>query len=237
MLVSCFWDILLKKSCIPIGKRSCKSAIQLNGVSKAERVGDFIALGDGTMVQTDVEGYLDGDYPVFMGRSKLVSREQFRVPAGRDSVSSPGLSSASTFADAGVCATAAVQGNSGTVLTSGQEAGLSEENDPQPTAIGPCGYAHFSPPKTAEETARRIERAGSTPPPTPTQDLDVISDEVTEHTAHEESSVLYEHDASYPLTIAQGQPPMERHLVPLSATPTAVPSPALPTLFPTPFPL
>ena len=66
-------------------------------VPKAERVGDFIALGDGTMVQTDVEGYLDGDYPVFMGRSKLVSREQFRVPAGRDSISSSELSSASSF--------------------------------------------------------------------------------------------------------------------------------------------
>ena len=76
-----------------------------------------------------------------------------------------------------------------------------------------CGV----PPETAEEASRRIERAGSTPPPTPTQDSDVISDEVTVHTAHEESSVLHEHDASYPLTIAKGQPPMERHLVPLSA--------------------
>ena len=55
-------------------------------VPKAERVGDLIALGDGTIVQTDVEGNLDGTYPVFMGRSKWVSREQFRVPGGRDSI-------------------------------------------------------------------------------------------------------------------------------------------------------
>ena len=103
------------------------------------------------------------------------------------------------------------------MLRSGQVAGLSEENDPQPAAIGSCGYAHFEGdvlPETAEETSRRIEHAGSTPPPTPTRNLDVIVDEGTEHTAHEDSSVLYEHGASYPLTIAQGQPPMERHLVP-----------------------
>jgi hypothetical protein len=136
-------------------------------VRKAERVGDFIALGDGTMMQTDVEGYLDGDYPVFIGRSKLVSREQFRVPGGRDSISSPELSSASSCADADACAAAAIQGNSGTIITSYQEAGLSEENNPQPTAIGSCGYAHFEgdiPPGTAEEASRRIEHAGSTPP-------------------------------------------------------------------------
>jgi hypothetical protein len=169
-------------------------------VPKAGRVGDLIALGDGTMVQTDVEGYLGGTYPVFMGRSKLVSREQFRVPGGRDSISSPALSSTPSCADADVCAAAAIQGNSGTILTSGQEAGLSEKNNPQPTAIGSCGYAHFEgdiPPETAEKASRRIEHAGSTPPPTPTQDSDVISDEVTEHTAHEDSSVSYEYDASY----------------------------------------
>ena len=191
------------------------------------------------MVQTDVEDYLDGTYPIFTDRSKLVSREQFRVPGGRDSISSPRLSSTSSCADADVCAAAAVQDNSGTTLTSGQEVGLSEKNNPQPTAIGSCGYAHFEgniPPETAEEASRRIEHAGSTPPSTLARDSDVIIDEATEHTAHGDSSVSYEHDASYPLTIAQGQPPMERHLVSLSATPTAVPSPALPTLFPTPFP-
>jgi hypothetical protein len=37
--------------------------------------GDLIALGDGTRVQTDVDGHLDGTFPIFMGRSKLVSRE------------------------------------------------------------------------------------------------------------------------------------------------------------------
>ena len=117
--------------------------------------------------------------------------------------------------------------------------GLSEKNNPQPTAIGSCGYAHFEgniPPETVKEASQRIEHAGSTPPLTPAQDSDVIIDEATEHTAHEDSSVSYEHDASYPLTIAQGRPPMERHLVPLSATPAAVPPPALPTVFPTPFP-
>jgi hypothetical protein len=153
---------------------------------------------------------------------------------------SPRLNQAArqVFFDADERATAAVQGNSGTMLTSGQEAGLSEEDDPQPSAIGSCGYAHFegdAPPETAEETSRRIERAGSTPPPTPARNLDVSIGESTEHTAHEDSAVLYEHDASYPLAIAQGQPPMGRHLLPLSATPTAVPSPTLPTLFPTPF--
>ena len=81
-------------------------------VPKAERVGDLIALGDGTLVQTDVEGHLDGDYPVFMGRSKLVSREQFRVPAGHESISSSESSSASSFSDVDVRATATVQGNS-----------------------------------------------------------------------------------------------------------------------------
>ena len=61
-------------------------------VPYSERADDLIALGDGTIVQTDVKGNLDGTYPIFMGRSKLVSREQFRVPDGRDSISSQKLS-------------------------------------------------------------------------------------------------------------------------------------------------
>ena len=48
----------------------------------AERAGDLIALGDGTIVQTDVQGNLDATYPILMGRSKLVSRGQFRIPGG-----------------------------------------------------------------------------------------------------------------------------------------------------------
>ena len=87
--------------------------------------------------------------------------------------SSPKSSSAPSFANADcsdVHATAAFQGNSNTMLTSGQEAGLFEEDDPRPSVIGSCGYANFEgdvPPEAAGETTRRIERAGSTPPPTP----------------------------------------------------------------------
>ena len=116
---------------------------------------------------------------------------------------------------------------------------MSEENSSQPTAIGSCGYARFEgniPPETSEEASRRVEHAGSTPPSTPAPDSEVVIDEAAENISHVDSTVSYKLDASYPLTIAQGQPPMERHLVPLSAMPTAVPPPALPTLFPTPFP-
>ena len=208
-------------------------------VPKAERAGVLIALGDGTMVQADMDGYLDGTHPVFMGRSKLVSREQFRIPRGHDSISSLELSSTSSCADKDAREAAAIQGNSGTAFKSGQEVGLSEENSSQPIVIGSCGYLHLEgnvPPETAEEASRRVEHAGSTPPSTPAPDSEVVIDEAAESFAHEDSTVSYELDACYPLTIAQGQPPMERHLVPLSATPTAVPPPALPILFPTPFP-
>ena len=206
---------------------------------KAGRVGDLIALGDGTIVQTDLEGNLDGTYPVFMGRSKWVSREQFRVPGGRDSISSPELSSTSSCADEDARAAATVQDNSGTAFKSDQEIRLPKKNSSHPTAISACGYAHFEgniPPGTAEEASRRVEHAGSTPPSTPASDSEVAIDEAAENISHVGSTVSYELDASYPLTIAQGQPPMERHLVPLSDMPTAVPPPALPALFPTPFP-
>ena len=46
-------------------------------VPKAERAGDLIALGDGTMVQADVDGYLDGTHPVFMGRSNWYRENNF----------------------------------------------------------------------------------------------------------------------------------------------------------------
>ena len=88
------------------------------------------------MVQTDVDGHLDGTYPVFMGRSKLVSREQFRVPGGHDSISSPELSDTPSCSDEDARAAAAVQGSSGTVFKSDQEVGLSKENSSQPTTIG-----------------------------------------------------------------------------------------------------
>ena len=125
-------------------------------VPKAERAGVLIALGDGTMVQADMDGYLDGTHPVFMGRSKLVSREQFRIPRGHDSISSLELSSTSSCADKDAREAAAIQGNSGTAFKSGQEVGLSEENSSQPIVIGSCGYLHLEgnvPPETAEEAS------------------------------------------------------------------------------------
>ena len=108
---------------------------------------------------------------------------------------------------------------------------LSEESNLQQIAIGACGYA--TPSETPAEASRRVEHAGSTPPSTPAPDSEFIIDETAEDISHLDSHGL---DASYPLAIAQGQPPMERHLVPLSAVQTVVPSPALPTVFPTPFP-
>ena len=101
----------------------------------------------------------------------------------------------------------------------------------QPIAIGSCGYASSS--ETVEEASRRVEHAGNTPPSTPALDAELAVDETAEDISHVD---LHDLDASYPLSIAQGQPPMERHLVPLSAVPTALPPPALPTVFPTPFP-
>ena len=200
-------------------------------VPNAVRVGDLVALGDGTIVQTDVKGNLDGTYPIFMGRSKLVSREQFREPDGRDSISSQELSGTSSCVDEDARAGALIEDNSGTVFENDQGMRLSEESNLQQIAIGACGYA--TPSETPAEASRRVEHAGSTPPSTPAPDSEFIIDETAEDSSHLDSHGL---DASYPLAIAQGQPPMERHLVPLSAVQTVVPSPALPTVFPTPFP-
>ena len=97
-------------------------------VPYAERVGDLIALGDGTMVQTNVQGNLDGTYPVLMGRSKLVSREQFRIPDGRNSISSQKLSDASSCVDEDARAVVPVEDHSGTVFENDQEMMSSEES-------------------------------------------------------------------------------------------------------------
>ena len=166
-------------------------------VPKAERVGDLIALGDGTIVQTDVKGNLDGTYPIFMGRSKLVSREQFRVPEGRDSISSQELSSTSTCVDEDARAGAPIEDNSGTAFKNDQEMRLSEESSLQQIAIGSCGYA--TPSETAEEASRRVEHAGSTPPSMPAPDSEFVIDETAENISHVDSHDL---DASYPLTIS-----------------------------------
>ena len=183
------------------------------------------------MVQTNVQGNLDGTYPVLMGRSKLVSREQFRIPDVRDSISPQKLSDASSCLDEDARAVAPVEDHSGTVFENDQEMMSSEESGLKPIAIGSCGYA--TPSETVEEASRRVEHAGNIPPSTPAPDAELVVDGTADDISHED---IHDLDASYPLSIAQDQPPMERHLVPLSAVPTALPPPALPTVFPTPFP-
>ena len=145
---------------------------------KAVRVGDLVALGDGIILQTDVKGNLDDTYPIFIGRSKLVSREQFRVPDGRDSISSQEFSGTSSCVDEDARAVSPVKDNPKTVFNIDQGMILSEENSLQQVSIGSCGYA--MPSETPEEAARRVEHAGSTPPSTPAPDSELVYDEITE---------------------------------------------------------
>ena len=89
-----------------------------------------------------------------------------------------------------------------------------------------------------------VGRAGSTPPPTPVQATEGDAAEKFEQTAvyvnvPDDWIVDAQRAAQsgYPLSMAHGQPPMERHLLPHLAAPRdEIPPPALPTLYFTPPP-